>query len=91
MPLFKRSFVFFVVFLVSCVLFSSFFVPTLSGAEFSSSGFVAKVWTILNENWTSFFLLLSELAAFLPGPWNGILQTIFRAVSQITRNSKKQL
>ena len=42
----------------------------------------------LSQNWITISLVLSELASLLPGPWNGIVQSILRALTKKSRRSK---
>lgn len=90
MTTFKRSLC--IVFILTAfVLLCGFIsVPAIPSESINPISNFQWVCKFVNENWSSLFLILSELAALLPGPWNGILQAIFRGLSkQVRKNSKK--
>lgn len=74
--------------LLSTVLFWVLLGCFISKHEFCfyPPSFVARLTSFMSQNWTTVFLIISEFAAFLPGPWNGIIQSITRA---IVRNAQK--
>lgn len=43
---------------------------------------ISQVTNFFSQNWTAILLVCSELASLLPGPWNGIVQSILRALTK---------
>lgn len=47
------------------------------------------ITTFLTKHWISVSLIISEIAAFLPAPWNGIIASTLKIVSKVFfKNSK---
>lgn len=42
----------------------------------------------VSKNWEIVSLVLSEIAAILPGPWNGIIQAFIKIVSRLRARKK---
>lgn len=48
---------------------------------------ISQVTNFFFKNWTAVLLVCSELASLLPGPWNGIVQSILRALTKKARQN----
>jgi len=48
---------------------------------------ISQVTNFFSQNWTAILLVCSEFTALLPGPWNGIIQSILRALNKKARRN----
>jgi len=87
MQKFMSVFVFFLLFFFSGALLSSYVV--VASPQVSAGLTEKSVW--LTENWVIIALILSELAAVLPGKPKGILHAILKAFNRLfSQNSFNQ-
>ena len=83
---FKPSF--FIAMLLGLLLwFGAFEVVKAAVTAVPEQAFIPRATNFLSQNWIAISLVLSELASLLPGPWNGIVQSILRALTKKARRN----
>lgn len=71
-----------IAFMVSCILWlvmASFIWPV----QLPIKHFLSAVITFFNDNWIVLSLVLSELAALLPVPFNGIAHAVLKVLDKL--------
>jgi len=54
------------------------------------TGFFPRFLAGTRENWALLSLVISEFASLLPGPWNGIVQSIVRIATKILEAKNRE-
>jgi len=90
MKLFSNRFFYFAI-LISLVFWASAIFAAVKVVPLAfETGFFLKLGISIRENWALISLVISEFAALIPGPWNGIIQVILRIVTKIFERKKEK-